>query len=309
LTDLPARSDVTLQTACLCLPRREVFFRLNARVAALSLDDLALRAVPWSPPDGFQLGSFGPTADGRHLLVAVGEDLSDRIAVDLTHGYIGFAEVFAARPLSRLYRVDPDTGSSDLLWEERAWIAHINPSPTLPHLLTFCHEGPWDLVRQRIWGLDLRGGDPWPIRPQAPGESTGHEYWLPDGERVAYHGWAGGRELFGGVRYDNADLIEHAFPFHSEHFHSLGMDLVVGDDDHRTHGPDLLLWRRVGEAFDGPRVLARHRSSRQTQRVHVHPCFTPDGRHVVYTSDHSGYGQICRVEVPEFEGLPVKVQA
>ena len=34
----------------------------------------------------------------------------------------------------------------------------MNTSPTEPRYLTFCHEGPWDSVDQRIWGLDVHTG-------------------------------------------------------------------------------------------------------------------------------------------------------
>ena len=44
------------------------------------------------------------------------------------------------------------------------------------YLMTYCHEGPWDLVENRIWGLDLSTGEtcqarqislPYPERVQA----------------------------------------------------------------------------------------------------------------------------------------------
>jgi oligogalacturonide lyase len=40
------------------------------------------------------------------------------------------------------------------------------------------------------------------------------------------------------------------------------------------------------------------------QQLHVHPRFSPDGRHVLFTSDVSGYGNVYLAEVPEFASLP-----
>jgi len=37
------------------------------------------------------------------------------------------------------------------------------------------------------------------------------------------------------------------------------------------------------------------------QHTHPHPAFSPDGRFVVFTSDRSGFAQVCEVEVPERE--------
>ena len=77
---------------------------------------------------------------------------------------------------------------------------------------------------------------------------------------------------------------------------------MVGDG--AADNPYLLLWRYRGGKFEGPKVLAWHRGSFHTQRVHVHPCFSPDGRQIVYTADPQGYGQVFMVDIPEFESLP-----
>ena len=91
-------------------------------------------------------------------------------------------------PLSQVLSISVDTGQADVVWEERSWVGHINTSPTQPHLLTFCHEGPWNLVDCRIWGLDMNTGQAWKIRPTVPDESVGHEYWFKDGIHIGYHG-------------------------------------------------------------------------------------------------------------------------
>ncbi|MHC5034545.1 MAG: oligogalacturonate lyase family protein, partial [Planctomycetota bacterium] len=59
-----------------------------------------------------------------------------------------------------------------------------------------------------------------------------------------------------------------------------------------------------GADFDGPRVLCEHRCSFHVQAVHVHPRFSPDGSYVIYTSDATGYGNVYRVSVPDFDALP-----
>ena len=40
------------------------------------------------------------------------------------------------------------------------------------------------------------------------------------------------------------------------------------------------------------------------QQLHVHPRFSPDGTHVLFTSDVSGYGNVYLAEVPNFASLP-----
>lgn len=41
------------------------------------------------------------------------------------------------------------------------------------------------------------------------------------------------------------------------------------------------------------------------QRSHAHPAFSPDGKHVLFTSNRTGYCNIYLADVPEsFESLP-----
>ncbi|MDH7487316.1 MAG: oligogalacturonate lyase family protein [Anaerolineae bacterium] len=282
--------------------REEAYLWVNRVLMALDLETLAMREL-YRAPDGFTTSITNATADGRYVMTALVEDLSHRFRVNLDHGYIGFREYWEARPLSRVIRVAVETGQMEVVWEERYWIGHINTSPTQGHLLTFCHEGPWDLVDNRIWALDTRTGQVWKIRPTAPGEQVGHEYWFRDGIHIGYHGRRGDQTIYGSIRYDNTGQVEAPFPVRrSWHFHSNALDLIVGDGS--TEEPYLLLWRFRDGVFEGPRILAWHRGSFHVQILHVHPAFSPDGKQVLYTCDPEGYGQVHLVEVPDFESLP-----
>ena len=107
--------------------------------------------------------------------------------------------------------------------------------------------------------------------------------------------------------------MEAAFPFRSTHFHSRDAELVVGDGNSPLAAqprPFIQLFRRepdaggIGVRYAGPRILALHRSSFHDQHAHPHPRFTPDGRHVLYTSDLTGYANLYLVEVGCFDDLP-----
>jgi oligogalacturonide lyase len=204
--------------------------------------------------------------------------------VDLGTGYIGFREIFEAHPLCRVIRV-PTEGQGhepQVLHEERNWIGHVNASPTQAHLLTFCHEGPWQRVEQRMWAMDMNGGRVWKLRPQRDDEAVGHEYWMADGLTIGYHGWRegergaalnavnGGDEthptpstrqsalkmsFYGLVRHDNSERVEVPFPHNSHHFHSNTPELIAADGPARERTPYVLLCRFDGERFEGPRVL------------------------------------------------------
>ncbi len=248
-------------------------------------------------PQGFAQLMCNVTADGKWVCTGY---------YDAGVAALGFEEKYAARPLSRIIRVRTDTGDVEVLHEENVLIGHINTSPTQPHLMTYCHEGPWTKVENRIWCMDMARGESWKVRPREsghPDECVGHEYWMADGLRIGYHGHcprqADGdcEPVFGCIRYDNTEQIEVPFPAGSKHFHSLDEQLIVGDG--RPDNPRILLWRREGEGYDGPYVLARHDGSWRTQALHVHPRISPDRRFVLYTADPENYGNVYLAALPD----------
>ena len=283
---------------CLNPMRNEACFWYDRRVMALDLDTFESHVL-WEMPDGFVHSDIlNCTADGAHLCTGIFEDFSERFRTDFLRGLVGFTAVWEARPLSRIIRIAADGASAETVWEERYWIGHVNTSPTQPHLLSFCHEGPWSQVDNRIWGLDLSDRRAWMIRPRKGQEAIGHEYWHADGLHLGYHGGEG-QTFIGRIRYDNTDRLEVNFSHQTGHIHSNDFSLIVGDA-----GRFVRLWKWNGEAFEGPRVLCEHRGSSHIQQLHVHPRFSPDGKQVLFTSDTSGYGNLYLAQVPEFESLP-----
>jgi oligogalacturonide lyase len=302
LTELDQSQDTQGSlAACLNPCRPELYFKLGITLCALDLESLAVRQL-WTVPDGHNMCIANVTADGRYVCTGALEKPSGRYPVDFQHGYIGFPEYCAEHPHCRVLRIDVDSGAAETVWEEDSWIGHVNTSPTQPTWLTFCHEGPWDMVDNRIWGLSLDDGRVWQIRPRTGKERIGHEYWLADGRRLGYHGTTADGELFGTVDFDGSHIDERPMARHSNHFFSLDETLVVGDGS--SGDPWLYLWRRGAERYEGPRRVVRHRCSMHSQDVHVHPRFSPDGASVLYTSDHSGYGNVYLADVPAFDDLP-----
>jgi oligogalacturonide lyase len=281
--------------------RGEAYAWIGRELRALDLHTGRQRTLA-EAPDGFRGLIPNVTADGLTVCTGLSETYPDEP--------VGFDERFRRRPVSRLLTV-PTDGSrpATVIHEARCWIGHVNTSPTQPHLLTFCHEGPWTKVDNRIWCLDLRTGQTWKVREcTAPNECVGHEYWMADGIHLGYHGHAPGsdgalRPVFGSIRYDNTDRQESPCLAKSMHYHSLDREIIVGDGTREN--PRLLLWQRA-DGYAQPRVLAYHGGSWRTQALHVHPRFSPDGRHVLYTADPAGYGNVYLAELPaDLNQLPI----
>ncbi|WP_248930016.1 oligogalacturonate lyase family protein [Paenibacillus hamazuiensis] len=302
LTDLPCGSDFL--SACLNPAGTKAYYKTGKTVVELDMATLGERPL-YEGPEGFNVGQLCVSADGRHVLTSLNEDLSHRVRIDLSNGYIGHREVMEARPLSRIIRIPAAGGPAETMVEENDWIGHVNASPIDPHLLTYCHEGPWHLVDHRIWGCDLSTGRTWAIRPRREElEMVGHEFWHADGKRIGYHGFrTDGTGFFGSIGLDNTGEEEVEFAFRNWHAYAEGISQVVVDGKAPLN--ELIYWRRIGDTYSGPKRLAEHRCSFHVQKVHVHPRFSPDGKQLLYTSDRNGYANLYLLDIPEeANGLP-----
>lgn len=297
----PASEGVSPFRACVNPARDEAYFWVGRTLWAIDLTDLTERPM-WEYGKGAHGGMPNCSSDGRFVNFAISPDMSDKLPVNLLHRHVEPEAYLAARPHCQIVRVPTRGGEAEVVWEEDSWIGHINTSPNIPNILTFCHEGPWPMVEQRMWGLDTDAGRVWRIRPETEGIVIGHEYWFADGSRVGYHGRTKDHApLWGHADPSGGDYKEYPVQRPSMHFHSLGTELLVSDGSAKD--PYLRLWRWNGEGYDGA-VLCKHLCSFHTQRLHVHPAMTPDGKGIAFTSDMHGYGNVYFVEIPDFESLP-----
>lgn len=303
--DADVRVNVTMAMGASVNPdRREAYCWHERALVAVDLDTTEVRLLH-AVDEGYSPLRTSVAADGAAVYTGRTEDTADIGASETT---------FEASPPSAVLRVpvDGDAGAT-VVYETDRWLGHVNASPTRPSVVTVAREGPWDLVDQRIWGLNAETGDAWPIRPQSADEAVGHEFWIPNSERVGYHGHdADGTPFYGHVRYDDADRVEVSLPesavtvgahTYQSHFH--GRDGTTAVSDGTEEAPYCLLWRVDPDAGTGadPRVLCRHDGSFRHQKTHVHPRFGPDGR-VLFTSDRAEYGDLYVVDPPAFDALP-----
>lgn len=303
LTDyelLPRPYEIRFQRTCVNPTRDEAYFIHGRDIVALDLSTLEERILG-QVTEGFVPSMLNCTADGAAVCLGEYQDLSGRIRMDLTRGYVGFRENHDAHPRSRIVTIVVDDGTRTVVWEEDYWIGHVNTSPTQADILTFCHEGPWHVVDNRIWGMRISEGTPWQIRPRVGEEAVGHEYWYADGVHLGYHGWyPDAHAVFGRVTFDGTGNVETPCTEQTGHTHSNDDALIVGDG-----GKAVRLWKKQGDTYAQPRMLVEHNSSFKIQEVHVHPRFTPDGSKVLYTSDWTGYGQVYLADLVDVEKLPV----
>ena len=121
---------------------------------------------------------------------------------------------------------------------------------------------------------------------------------------VGYHGRTSeGKPMIGHIRFDNTMPHECDFPGQTGHIFSHDENLIVGD------GAGVIrVWKKEGDRYAGPCVLCRHDSAMRIQQTHPHPRISPDGDYVVFTSDRSGYGNVYKAPLVEFDALSLADQ-
>ncbi len=284
--------EVDLVTTSVNPVRNEAYYVYGRLVQSVDLDTFETNDL-YITGDNIYVEMTSVTADGKYLILGEFDAPDGYSQYGVNRGYESFTETFEKRPVSRIVKISLDDGYSEVIWEEACWTGHTNASPSQSNIITFCHEGPWDKVDHRIWAMDINESRPWKVRPCEHGETVGHEYWYSDGARIGFHGYGSdGRRIIGHINYDNTGLCETHFPHDTGHTHSLDERLIVGDAD------AIKIWKKEGDTYTGPHVLCEHRCSARTQMLHVHPRFTPDGTHVLFTSDMEGYGDVYMVDIP-----------
>jgi oligogalacturonide lyase len=85
-----------------------------------------------------------------------------------------------------MFTIDAATGEVKVIHRATDWLNHLEFSPTDPHLLMFCHEGPWHKV-DRIWTIRADGSQIVKVHTRTmAGEIFGHEFWSHDGKTIWY---------------------------------------------------------------------------------------------------------------------------
>jgi oligogalacturonide lyase len=228
--------------------------------------------------------------------------------------YAGFAERYYETKDGRITVAYLDGSGAFDVFLDTHQVGHFQFSPLDSTLGMFCHEGPWNLVTQRIWFIDFISRRVTPCFRQQGQDSIGHEFWTQDGNIFFDNRGPGhdgtitsdrtqavARETavnenimtpFVGLMSPGGELVRKIdMPFYCNHYHANPDNTVlVGDDV-----DDLVLIDISGEEATLTR-LANHKTSWHTQSSHCHPTWDWDGSRILYASDHGGKIQLYLTE-------------
>lgn len=202
---------------------------------------------------------------------------------------------------SALTIVNTETGDNEIILCRES-IGHLQFCPDDSNLLYYA--GP---LTDRLWVIHRDGTANRRLynRNVQKNEWITHETWIPGTRELAFVDWPHG------VRCINVDTDEERQITTINAWHAIcnqNGTLMVADTnfpdigiqtfDPRYEGenPETICYpdaSSIGEHWNGPFPYADGPINVYApQHTHPHPSFSPDGKHVVYTSDRSGFAQI-----------------
>jgi oligogalacturonide lyase len=231
---------------------------------------------------------------------------NENVNVPRGPNYAGFKESFYLIKDGRITLAYLDgSGSFDVI-KDTHWVGHFQFCPDDSTIGSYCHEGPWNLVTQRMWLLDFAAREVKPCFRQNEYDSVGHEFWTRDGylffdnrgpghdgtitsdrtQAVATEVRVNENAMlpFVGLADRKGNVVKRIdMPFYCNHYHANPDNTVlVGDDV-----DDLVLIDISGQEAR-LQVLCHHKTSWHTQSAHCHPTWSWDGSRILYASDDGG---------------------
>jgi len=163
----------------------EVFYQVGDTVFATNIFTKKESRIFVFPPD-FRGDITTVNADGTLLGGAKSEDAEKKIFKNNPSKGDYFNKIFEAKLRRTLFTINVKTKKLDKIFSDTAWLNHVQFSPTDPHLLMFCHEGPWHKV-DRIWTINLTTKKVTLIHKRTMNmEIAGHEWFAHDGKNIWY---------------------------------------------------------------------------------------------------------------------------
>lgn len=288
---------------------RIVVYATGNKIKTLDTESGEISTI-YEETGNFRVGTPSISANRRYVAFYRNEK------VDVPRGpnYAGFKEHYYLVKDGRITLAYLDGSGWFDVFKDTHWVSHFQFCPDDSTLATFCHEGPWHLVTQRIWLLDFVSREARPCFRQQEHDSVGHEFWTQDGyiffdDRGPGHDGTITSDRtqavatdvavkestmipFVGLADRHGNLIKRIdMPYYCNHYHANPDNTVlVGDDV-----DDLVLIDISGDEAK-IEVLCNHKTSWHTQSSHCHPTWSWDGSRILYASDYGGRVNLYLVE-------------
>ncbi|MFR9166642.1 MAG: oligogalacturonate lyase family protein [Dysgonomonas sp.] len=290
-----------------CAATQEVFYQIADTVYSINVFTKEKKIV-YVFPDNFRGSISCVNVDGSLLAgtFTVPMDNEYKKSIKTDGGKSSFNDIFEARTPRIIFTIDTRTKDLDMIHADRAWLNHLQFSPTDTYLLMFCHEGHWHKV-DRIWTIDVvKRGVPRQIHYRTMDmEIAGHEWFSPDGKIIWYDLQRPRGETFyvAGVELDTNKKIVYELQRNEWSVHyTTAWDLKTFAGDGGSPGnvakaPDgqwIYLFKPDGNKFVSEKLVSmRHHSYKLEPNVH----YSPDGKWIIFRANFEGEGNVYAVEI------------
>jgi oligogalacturonide lyase len=267
--------------------------------------------IVYQETDGYSLGAPSISRNRRYIAFCRNE----QVDVDNGPNYAGFKDRYYLIKDGRITLAYLDGSGWFDVFKDTHQVGHFQFCPDDSTLGTYCHEGPWNLVTQRIWILDFAARKARPCFRQGEHDAIGHEFWTQDGY-IFFDNRGPGHDgtitsdrtqavvtdvavkesamiPFVGLIDRRGNLVRRIdMPYYCNHYHAnLNNTILVGDDL-----DDLVLIDISGDEAK-LEVLCAHKTSWHTQSSHCHPTWSWDGSRILYASDYGGKVNLYLLDV------------
>ncbi len=288
---------------------RLIVYAAGKRIRVLDTQTGQVQTV-YEEKGNYIVGAPSIAANRRYIAFTRNEEVN----VPRGPNYSGFKERFYRVKDGRITLAYLDgSGAYDLVCDTHQ-VGHFQFCPDDPTIATYCHEGPWNLVTQRIWLLDIAARRPFPCFRQEEQDSVGHEFWTQDGliffddrgpdhdgtitsdrtQAVAITVAVNQNAMvpFVGIADRTGYVVRRIdMPYYCNHYHANPSNTVLVGDD-----VDDLVLIDISGAQASLEVLCTHGTSWHTSTSHCHPTWSWDGTRILYASDRDGKINLYLVE-------------
>lgn len=286
---------------------RKVYYQQRDSVFSVDVDSRNIALVYVFSPD-FKGSITTLNADETLLAGAWSTDAEKQIARQYPEKRDFFTRIYESHLPRTLFTIDVNTGALNKLFTDTAWLNHVQFSPTDPHLLMFCHEGPWHKV-DRIWTIDIASRQVKLVHARTmPDEIAGHEWFSADGKTIWYDLQLprGKRFLVGGTDLASGKQTTYELDRNQWSVHycsSPDGTLFAGDGGDTVsvaNAPDgkwINLFTPDGNRFRYRR-LVNMKYHRYKLEPNVH--FSPDMKWIIFRANFEGFESVYAVEIAPF---------
>ncbi|OGO33703.1 MAG: hypothetical protein A2Z03_11395 [Chloroflexi bacterium RBG_16_56_8] len=281
---------------------RIIVYRTGDKIKMLDTDTGAFSVV-YQETGNYNLGSPSIAPNRRYIAFSRNEN----VHVADGPNYTGFKDRYYLVKDGRITLAYLDGSGWFDVFKDTHQVGHFQFCPADSTIGSYCHEGPWNLVTQRMWLLDFVSREAHPCFRQNEQDSIGHEFWTRDGylffdnrgpghdgtitsdrtQAVATNVQVNQNTMipFVGLADRWGNIVKRIeMPFYCNHYHANpDKTALVGDD------VDDLVLIDIAAKEAKLQVLCHHKTSWHTQSAHCHPTWSWDGKQILYASDYGGH--------------------